>query len=378
MPTTFNVISLGVLPSIDPTEGNQDAENANALVGMTFGGPGDALVNDFKSLSPGSTGFTADDTDAYDNDDAGDTFSIDGGPDQVFDARSIYNATITYTDGTTATVTIMVFQDTLGNTYAAPEASANTDQSELEAKPIRSMKLDSLNDNDGDMSASRQTWDYAVCYAPGTLIETPDGPREIETLTSGDLVNTLDHGPQQILWVRKAEQRLEDVAQDAKPVQIAAGTFGRGRPFQDLIVSPQHRVLVGGGGQLDHWFPAEALAPAKSLSAIKGVRHRGGKRVITWIHLACARHEILTANGCLSESLLLGPMVVNALTDCERRELTALYGFATTNDAALNGPPARPCLRVSDGRRRIESRMKEMKRHDEKETDDWNRSFAMA
>ncbi len=40
MPTSFSVISLGVLPDIDTQEGNNTAENAGALVGMTFGGPG--------------------------------------------------------------------------------------------------------------------------------------------------------------------------------------------------------------------------------------------------------------------------------------------------------------------------------------------------
>ena len=37
MPTTFNVISLGVRALIDPTEGNTRAENASALAGQTIG-----------------------------------------------------------------------------------------------------------------------------------------------------------------------------------------------------------------------------------------------------------------------------------------------------------------------------------------------------
>jgi hypothetical protein len=190
--------------------------------------------------------------------------------------------------------------------------------------------------------------DLVVCYAPGTLIDTPDGYRAVEALAVGDMVNTLDHGPQAIRWVHSGDHPLEDVEVDAKPVIIAAGALGKRRPTQDLIVSPQHRILVGGGGQLDGWFKTECFAPAKSLTSLPGIRHMKGKQTITWIHFACDRHEVITANSCLSESLLLGPMVMKGLTSKERRTLTALYGPAETPNAALNGPPARECLKVGE------------------------------
>ena len=53
------------------------------------------------------------------------------------------------------------------------------------------------------------------CYAPGTMIDTPDGPRAVETLQVGDLVMTLDHGPQSIRWVRSGEVPSEEVEVDA-------------------------------------------------------------------------------------------------------------------------------------------------------------------
>ena len=119
MPTTFNVISLGNFASIDPTEGNIQFENAASLVGQTFGGVGNSLVNDIQSFSTGSTGFGGGNTSAYDmnNSALNEAFSINGGPDQVFDGTAVYNATITYIDGTTATITAVVFQDSAGNTY---------------------------------------------------------------------------------------------------------------------------------------------------------------------------------------------------------------------------------------------------------------------
>ncbi len=215
------------------------------------------------------------------------------------------------------------------------------------------------------------------CYAPGTMIDTPDGPRAVETLQVGDLVNTLDHGPQPIRWVRSGDHPLEEVDVDAKPVLIAAGALGKGLPSQDLIVSPQHRMFVGGAGQLDGWFETEAFAPAKSLTKLRGIRHMKGKTKITWIHFACDRHEVVTANGCLSESLLLGPMVVNGLTGAERQELSAIYGVAPMPDAALNGPAARECLKVGEVRRHLAKCKTEEQYATAKEINKWDVDLAM-
>jgi len=215
------------------------------------------------------------------------------------------------------------------------------------------------------------------CYAAGTLIDTPHGPRAVETLQVGDLVNTLDHGPQEIRWVRSGEHPLDDVDVDDKPVLIRADALGRGLPTQDLIVSPQHRMFVGGCGQLDGWFRTEGFAPAKSLTAIPGVRHMKGKQTITWIHFACDRHEVVTANGCLSESLLLGPVVLKGLKSPERRELAAIYRATPTLHAALNGPAARECLKVGEVRRRLAQWAKEGRRRAAEEIKKWELDLAV-
>lgn len=215
------------------------------------------------------------------------------------------------------------------------------------------------------------------CYAPGTLIDTPDGPRPVETLQVGDLVTTLDHGPQPVRWIRSGDQPLEAAETDAKPVLIAAGALGGKLPAQDLIVSPQHRILVGGHRQLQGRFKAEAFAPAKSLTKLKGIRHMKGKQHITWVHFACDRHEVVTANGCLSESLLLGPMVVNGLTAAERQAVTDIFGPAATPDAALNGPPARECFTVGAVRRQLANSLEEKGQGAANEIRKWDADAAM-
>ncbi|PWE51378.1 hypothetical protein DEM26_04235 [Thioclava sp. NG1] len=38
------------------------------------------------------------------------------------------------------------------------------------------------------------------CVTKGTRLATPRGPRRVESLQPGDLVTTLDDGPQPVLW----------------------------------------------------------------------------------------------------------------------------------------------------------------------------------
>ena len=199
--------------------------------------------------------------------------------------------------------------------------------------------------------------DY-VCYAPGTLIDTPDGPRAVETLQPGDYVTTRDAGPQVVRWARNSDHPLDAVDDDAKPILISAGALGERLPARDLIVSPQHRILVGADGQLEEIFSAEAFVAAKSLIQLPGIRYMRGKKHITWVHFACKRHEIVRANGSWSESLLLGPMVVQGLPQDEREPLYALFGVnpARGNQKeALNGPPACPCLPVGKARQIVDA-----------------------
>ena len=202
-----------------------------------------------------------------------------------------------------------------------------------------------------------------VCYAAGTLIQTPEGPRRIEMLRAGDLVLTLDKGPQEILWARQDSQPLEHVKRASKPVLIAAGSLGPGVPASDLIVSPQHRILVGGHKQLTNYFNAEVFVPAKSLTSLRRIRPMLGKKEITWVHFAFQTHEIVFANGCLTESLLLGPMALSALSVKERASLAKAFGRAPVTNITFNGPPARPCLKVSAARRQLSLRSKSTENH---------------
>ncbi|MEZ5913440.1 MAG: Hint domain-containing protein [Paracoccaceae bacterium] len=141
MATTFYGFSLGSFASLDPTEGNTTAENVTSLLGQTFGSAGSPLYASKVSIQAISVGGSAT---ALDQDNAvtNDQFSVNGAAAQTFDSAVLYNtATLTYADGTTATVPVVLFQDTAGNLYLAPQTTANATTTAYEAKPIQSFTI---------------------------------------------------------------------------------------------------------------------------------------------------------------------------------------------------------------------------------------------
>ena len=347
MATTFQVFSLGPASAIDVTEGNTASENAGALVGNTYGGVGDPLLNHVQTLSPGSTSYTGGGTSTgydVDNNVYNETFRINGGPNQTMDAATVYNATINYTDGTTATITAVVFQDTAGNLYLAPEIAANPDQSALEASPIRSLTLDSVNDNNIALAADRYNGSYATCFTSGTTIRTPNGDVLIDTLQVGDLVTTMDNGPQRIRWIgtQTLSQRQLQARPNLRPILIRQGLLGATR---NLLVSPQHGMLLG----------PDTLVRAKHLVEVpkSGIRIAHGKKSVTYIHLMFDAHQILFAENTASESFYPGPMALNGLTFAAKAKLRLLFPDVFDDDSPPGrvekdyGATARPILRTS-------------------------------
>ncbi|MGJ8547797.1 MAG: Hint domain-containing protein [Sulfitobacter sp.] len=343
MPTTFNVISLGNFAPIDPTEGNTTAENASTLVGNVFGTLYDPLWEQVHSFSPGSTSYTGGNSNtAYDQNNfaANETFRIDGGANRTFDASVVYNATLTYTDGTTATISAVVFQDTSGDLFLAPEFSVNADQTALEAKAIRSLSLDSLSGNNyAGMNASRQTSNFAVCFTEGTLIRTPYGEIPVEQLKAGDLVETLDHGPQQIRWIGG---RTVPSTGPMTPVMLHKGSLGSGLPYRDMMLSRQHRLLLANKIAARMTGSEQILLAAHYLIGMAGIASYGKRRLVTYWHFMCDAHEIVFAEGAPAETLYLGPEARKAMTSAALDEIIGL--FPELADPAFEIKQVRPDL----------------------------------
>jgi hypothetical protein len=171
-----------------------------------------------------------------------------------------------------------------------------------------------------------------TCFTPGVLILTRGGERPVEDLRPGDLVVTRDRGPQPVLWAGGQEI---DGAADFAPVLIRAGAMGNRR---DLLVSPQHRMLIRG-------WRAELFAglPEAMVAAVHLVNGRTVVRAprprVTYLHFMLERHEIVFAEGAETESL--DPAGEAAAADRAILRLSA---------GAAGSGRVRPALRAWEGR----------------------------
>ncbi|MGB8814075.1 MAG: choice-of-anchor L domain-containing protein, partial [Paracoccaceae bacterium] len=86
------------------------------------------------------------------------------------------------------------------------------------------------------------------CFTPGSLIVTERGEVQVEDLAIGDRVFTRDNGYQSIRWVGSRKLTRIDLALQPKlnPIRIRAGALGGALPERDMLVSPQHRMLMAG------------------------------------------------------------------------------------------------------------------------------------
>lgn len=184
--------------------------------------------------------------------------------------------------------------------------------------------------------------DLFVCFGVGTQIATPDGPRPVETLQAGALVETLDDGPQPIQWIGARDLQFNGDASDYKPVLVSKDALGEGVPANDLRLSPQHRVLINPMG--------EVLVPAKALLEHKGVRVMKGCRAITYYTILLQRHSVIFAEGVPCESLYPTPYALSLLDPAQRLHLRAVLPGLTDDVEASYGPAARPLFKVSEVR----------------------------
>jgi len=369
MTTISNVTMfyIGNFADMDTFEGDADNEYSNVVLGTHD----NLVLTDIAEVDVNDDGIM------HDNENGtGDYLSYDtgGGVTNVnLDSSSLYNADILLGDGSTMSVPVLVLQAANGDVFVSEYPPNSLDG--LAIQSISLVSLDTSNAAGIYRGASDVENASVVCFSAGTLIDTPDGPRAVEALQPGEQVMTLDHGAQTVRWTRITNHQMDDEKDQSWPVQIKAGSLGHNRPAHDLIVSSQHRILIG-RGQLDNVFDIEAFAPAKSLIVAPGIRHMKGIARITWVHFACDRHEVVNANGCLSETLLLGPMVMKGLSFAERQSLRELFGPAPAHCASLNGPPARECLTVRRAKHRIAQHLKVKKNALAKEMQKWDRDLA--
>ena len=104
-----------------------------------------------------------------------------------------------------------------------------------------------------------------ICFTPGTRIVTPDGARRIEDLRPGDSIQTKDNGAQQVSVDGPSphDRRAALCHAASAPDPVSGGALGIDRPDEDLLVSPQHRMLVKGAAAQSLFHAPKCWLPPK-------------------------------------------------------------------------------------------------------------------
>jgi hypothetical protein len=185
--------------------------------------------------------------------------------------------------------------------------------------------------------------DSIPCFVAGTLIETEDGPRRVETLDPGDQVLTQDHGLQPLRWIGR---RRVEAKGDFAPIYIAPGTFGA---HGAVAVSPLHRVLLRDSLAELLFGESEVLVAAKDLVNDRSVRPVESGSV-EYVHLLFDDHQVVFTEGLATESFLPGPQVKHSFEAEMVKEICALFPQIDPETGYGYGPAARRTLKGYEAR----------------------------
>ncbi|OYV58934.1 MAG: hypothetical protein B7X01_03370, partial [Acidiphilium sp. 21-62-4] len=120
------------------------------------------------------------------------------------------------------------------------------------------------------------------CFVAGTRILTARGDVAVEHLRAGEALVLANGQTAPLVWLghRRIDLLLHPQRERDLPVLIEASAIADGMPRRDLMLSPDHALLLEG-----HLIPARAL--------INGVTIRQvGSGTITYYHVELEEHGI--------------------------------------------------------------------------------------
>lgn len=196
--------------------------------------------------------------------------------------------------------------------------------------------------NAGDTRLQYSDLENVPCFCQGTAVMTSDGKQPVDWIRPGDRILTRDHGFQPVLWTDRTVIRASWLADTPtlRPIRIAKGSAGNDMPERDLMLSPEHRILLK-SPQIELLLGCdEVFAPVKALTNDGEVTQTLPDHDISYYHILFAQHEIVLAEGLWVESFFPGKMALAALSEGKRRRVHKILG---PNLAIMR--TARVCLR---------------------------------
>jgi autotransporter-associated beta strand protein len=183
-----------------------------------------------------------------------------------------------------------------------------------------------------------------ACYCRGTLIAIDRGEVPVEDLAIGDQVMTMSGVAQPIRWIgrRSYSGRFALGQKHILPVCIKAGAIDQNVPRRDLWISPHHAMYLQ-----DVLIEARDLVNGRSIVQAERVER------IEYFHIELATHDVIIAEGALSESFIDDDsrgMFHNAAEYC------GLYPDSPNVPAHYCAPRRDDGYEVEEARHRIDAR----------------------
>jgi len=134
-----------------------------------------------------------------------------------------------------------------------------------------------------------------ICFMPGTNIAVPDGEAKVETLRAGDRVVTADGSVKKVCWIGRqtVSMKFADPLR-VLPIRIREGALSENLPCRDLLISPDHAILVDGV-----LVQAAALVNGTSI-----VRESDVPQVYTYYHVELDDHSLVLAENVAAETFI--------------------------------------------------------------------------
>lgn len=262
--------------------------------------------------------------------------SIDGSQVAV-----VYDYTFTVSDGTNTYQVAVIDADLDGDGVMD---SAGEDGYYLvflgtPPPPDTPLTIGSIVDNSDNILHS-SLGAIVVCFTKGTMIMTALGPVAVENLCPGMGISTADNGVQPLLWVGHSKTEASDAA---APIRILANALGNHR---DLLVSPQHRMVISGATVEMLFAEHQVFVAAKHLvDGINIVREPAPE--IDYFHLLFADHQIVFAEGAPAESFYPAQYSLSAMDNSAQQAIADV--LARNNRSVKNyGPAARTTLKARE------------------------------
>jgi hypothetical protein len=158
------------------------------------------------------------------------------------------------------------------------------------------------------------------------------GEKRVEELKVGDRIITRDNGAGNPLDRLQTDDRSAIASQPTPATGlIRKGALGNGLPERDMLVSPNHRVLVH-NAQVGLLFnEPEVLVAAKHLiNADKGIVSVAASST-TYVHFMFDHHEVVLSNGAWTESFQPGDQALAGVSAEQRSEIVDLFPELSTS-----------------------------------------------